>query len=236
MSRFGPGVSSARADLRLIRDRPFWANTRMRTEREPVCGEVVAVRRSAWTRAKGCWRIVGAAGNEPATLSTAQTSWTWVRLGKARYESASATNTVYLLVQLPLPILLVAITVFPAWGRDSIGCRSQWRLLFTGDKGPFACRRFKRRLEVGLRRNRGSGYRHTAEPDQCPRTASHEEGARGSKDQELHYLHVASRAVAVRVTRSPSIVRGAFGSAQIEKHHCPAYLAISTRLPSGSRQ
>ena len=144
--------------------------------------------------------MVGAAGIEPATLSTAQTSWTWTRLDKARYESASATNTVYLLVQLSLPILVVAIIVFLAWGRGSIGCRSQWRFLFTDGKGPFASRRFKRRLEVGLRRNRGSGYRHTAEPDKCPRTASHEEGACSSKDQELHYLHVASRAVPVRVT------------------------------------
>jgi hypothetical protein len=160
----------------------------------------------------------------------------WARLDEARYESASATNTVYLLVQLPLPILLIAITVFLAQGRGSIGSRCRWRFLFAGDKGPFACRRFKKRPEVGLRRNRGSGYRHTAEPDKCPRTASHKEGAHSSKKQELHYLHAASRAVAVRVTRSPSIVRGAFGSAQIEKHHCPAYLAISTRLPSGSRQ
>ncbi len=38
------------------------------------------------------------------------------------------------------------------------------------------------------------------------------------------------------VTQSPSIICDAFRSAQIEKHHCPAYLAISTRLPSGSRQ
>jgi hypothetical protein len=36
----------------------------------------------------------------------------WARLDEARYESASATNIVYLLVQLPLPILLVAIIVF----------------------------------------------------------------------------------------------------------------------------